>query len=253
MTGKERLERIRQQVEVEKKVTVANLSSIYKVTEETIRRDLEKLEAQGFLTRTFGGAVVNQTVHTENVYFRDRAAIHIDEKRKIAASFYHILQDKMSIVTDSSTTVMEAVKLLKGKEQRTILSVSTEIFSELLNSDNKIISTGGVFNRSTLSLQGRVAKETIGSYRVDIALLSCKGLDIEHGAMDTNESESEVKKCMVRQAEEVALLVDHTKFGKTAFAHLIDLKDVDYLVTDEKPGDEWIRFCEENDIRLIYE
>lgn len=252
MAAKERLKLIRQQVETEKKVTVANLSRLYNVTEETIRRDLEKLEAEGFLTRTFGGAVLNNIVQSDNVYFRDRATIHLEEKKKIAVSFYDILKDKMSIVTDSSTTVMEAVKLLKGREQ-TILSVSTEIFSELWNTDIKIISTGGIFNRSTLSFQGRVAKETIRSYHVDIALLSCKGLDMEHGAMDTNEGESEVKRCMVGQAEEVALLVDHTKFGKTAFAHLLDLKDVDYLVTDEKPDEAWVSFCEENGIRLIYE
>lgn len=251
MAAKERLKLIRQQVEADKKVTVANLSQIHKVTEETIRRDLEKLEAEGFLTRTFGGAVLNNAVLSDNVYFRDRMMMNIEEKRKMAVSFYDILKEKMSIATDSSTTVMEAVKLLKGKE-KTILSVSTEIFSELWNTDIKIISTGGIFNRNTLSLQGRVAKETIGSYHVDIALLSCKGLNMEHGAMDTNESESEVKKCMIGQAEEVALLVDHTKFGRMAFAHLLDLKDVDYLVTDEKPDDAWIRFCRENSIKLIY-
>ena len=148
---------IREQVETEKKVTVANLSQFHNVTEETIRRDLEKLEAEGFLVRTFGGAVLNNAILPDNVYFRDRVTINIEEKRKIAISFYDILKEKLSIATDSSTTVMEAVKLLKGKEE-TILSVSTEIFSELWNTDIKFISTGGIFNRNTLSLQGRVAK-----------------------------------------------------------------------------------------------
>lgn len=251
LAAKERLKLIRQQVEEEKKVTVASLSQIHGVTEETIRRDLEKLEAEGFLTRTFGGAVLNNNSLSDNVYFRDRVAINMEEKRKIAVSFYDILDGKHSISTDSSTTVMEAVKLLKGRD-RTVLSFSTEVFSELWNTDIKIISTGGIFNRSTLSLHGRVAKETIKSYRVEIALISCKGLDLEHGAMDTNEDESEVKKCMIKQAEEVALLVDHTKFGKIAFAHVLDLKDVDYLVTDQKPDDAWVSYCEENGVKLIY-
>lgn len=251
MAAKERLKLIRQQVEEEKKVTVANLSQIHRVTEETIRRDLEKLEAEGFLTRTFGGAVLNNASLSDNVYFRDRVAINMEEKRKIAVSFYEILDGKRSIATDSSTTVMEAVKLLKGRD-RTVISFSTEVFSELWNTDIKIISTGGIFNRGTLSLHGRVAKETMKSYRVEIALISCKGLDLEHGAMDTNEDESEVKKCMIKQAEEVALLVDHTKFGKIALTHVLDLKDVDYLVTDQKPDDSWISFCEENGVRLIY-
>lgn len=251
MAARDRLILIKQQVEAEKKVTVTNLSRIHKVTEETIRRDLEKLEAEGFLTRTFGGAVLNSISPSDNVHFHKRASINIGEKKKIAAAFYDILKDKTTIVTDSSTTVMEAVKLLKDKEL-TILSVSTEIFRELGDTDIKIISTGGAFNKSTLSLQGQVAKDTIRRYHVDIALISCKGLNIKKGAMDTNESETEVKKCMIKQAEEVALLVDHTKFDKTAFAHLLDLENVDYLVTDEKPDESWIQFCGENNIKLIY-
>lgn len=251
MAAKDRLMLIRQQVETEKKVTVTNLSRTYQVTEETIRRDLEKLEAEGFLTRTFGGAVYNHTAQRENVHFYKRAAINSGEKKKIAAAFFDILKNKTTIATDSSTTVMEAVKMLKNKEL-TILSASTEIFRELGDTDIRIISTGGMFNKRTLSLQGQVAKDTVQRYHVNIVLISCKGLDIEKGVTDTNESEAEVKKCMIKQAEEVALLVDHTKFGRTAFAHLLDFEDLDYLVTDQKPDEEWIRLCEKKNIQLIY-
>ncbi|MCI5623899.1 DeoR family transcriptional regulator [Anaerostipes sp. 494a] len=251
MAAKDRLNMIRQQLKADKKVTVSNLSRTYQVTEETIRRDLEKLEAEGFLTRTFGGAVYNQTVQKENVHFYKRAAMNIEEKKKIASASFDFLKDKNTLATDSSTTVMEAVKLLKDKDL-TILSASTEIFRELGDTNIRIISTGGMFNKKTLSLQGQVAKDTVQRYHVNIALISCKGLDLEKGVTDTNESEAEVKKCMIRQAEEVALLVDHTKFGRTAFAHLLDFEDIDYLVTDERPDDEWIQLCREKNIQLIY-
>lgn len=252
MAAKDRLMLIRQQIKKEKKVVVADLSRMYKVTEETIRRDLEKLEAEGLLTRTFGGAVLNNNPVIENVHFYKRATINSEEKKKIAANFYDILKNKLTIVTDSSTTVMEAVKLLKDKSDLTILTVSTEIFIELADTDIQIISTGGAFNKKTLSLEGQVAKENISRYHVDIALISCKGLDMEKGAMDTNENEAEVKKCMIKQAKEVALLVDHTKFNKTVFVQLLDLEKVDYLVTDKKPDEEWIDFCQEKNIELIY-
>ncbi|MDY2725236.1 DeoR/GlpR family DNA-binding transcription regulator [Anaerostipes faecalis] len=251
MAAKDRLNMIRQQLKADKKVTVSNLSRTYQVTEETIRRDLEKLEAEGFLTRTFGGAVYNQSVQKENVHFYKRAAMNIEEKKKIASASFDFLKDKNTLATDSSTTVMEAVKLLKDKDL-TILSASTEIFRELGDTNIRIISTGGMFNKKTLSLQGQVAKDTVQRYHVNIALISCKGLDLEKGVTDTNESEAEVKKCMIRQAEEVALLVDHTKFGRTAFAHLLDFEDIDYLVTDERPDDEWIQLCREKNIQLIY-
>lgn len=251
MAAKDRLNMIRQQLKADKKVTVSNLSRTYQVTEETIRRDLEKLEAEGFLTRTFGGAVYNQSVQKENVHFYKRAAMNIEEKKKIASASFDFLKDKNTLATDSSTTVMEAVKLLKDKDL-TILSASTEIFRELGDTNIRIISTGGMFNKKTLSLQGQVAKDTVQRYHVNIALISCKGLDLEKGVTDTNESEAEVKKCMIRQAKEVALLVDHTKFGRTAFAHLLDFEDIDYLVTDERPDDEWIQLCREKNIQLIY-
>lgn len=251
MAARDRIKAIKQKVKIEKKVTVSELSRIYQVTEETIRRDLEKLEAEGFLTRTFGGAVLNNSVPSENVHFYKRAAIHSDEKKKIAEVFYPMLKDKVTVSLDSSTTAMEAVKLLKDKEL-TILSVSTEIFREFGDTNAMIISSGGVFNKKTLSLQGEVAKDTIGRYHVEIALISCRGLDLSKGITDTSESESEIKRCLIRQAEEVALLVDHTKFGKRAFAKLLDFDKVDYLVTDQRPDNEWIQLCKEKNIRLIY-
>lgn len=250
---KKRLEYIREQITAEKKVTVSELSKTYKVTEETIRRDLEKLEAEGFLTRTFGGAVLNNSASTnEHIHFYKRITINQKEKETIALLFKDILCEKRTIAADASTTVMEAIHFLKGKRDITVLSSSTEIFREMTGSDIHIISTGGVFNEGSLSLQGNLAKENIRRYHVDLALLSCKGLDMERGIMDSSEREADVKSEMVKQAMEVALLADHTKFGKTAFVKFLNWEQMTYLVTDEKPSDEWIAFCEKKGVQLIY-
>ena len=230
---KNRLEHIREQVKNEKKVTVSELSKIYKVTEETIRRDLEKLEKEGFLTRTFGGAVLNSASQKEHIHFYKRTSINQKEK-------------------DASTTVMEAIRLLKANRNITVLSSSTEIFREMTGSEIHILSTGGVFNEDSLSLQGNLAKENIRRYHVDLALLSCKGLDMDKGIMDSSEREADVKTEMVKQALEVALLADHTKFERTAFVQFLDWDQVTYLVTDERPSDQWVEFCKEKEITLIY-
>lgn len=74
MAAKDRIQAIKQMVANDKKVTVSNLSGIFQVTEETIRRDLEKLEDEGFLTRTYGGAVLNTAMLTENIHFYKRAS-----------------------------------------------------------------------------------------------------------------------------------------------------------------------------------
>ena len=240
---KNRLEHIREQVKNEKKVTVSELSKIYKVTEETIRRDLEKLEKEGFLTRTFGGAVLNSASQKEHIHFYKRTSINQKEKAKIAQLFKEVLDQKRTIAADASTTVMEAIRLLKANRNITVLSSGSEIH---------ILSTGGVFNEDSLSLQGNLAKENIRRYHVDLALLSCKGLDMDKGIMDSSEREADVKTEMVKQALEVALLADHTKFERTAFVQFLDWDKVTYLVTDERPSDQWVEFCKEKEITLIY-
>ena len=75
---------------------------------------------------------------------------------------------------------------------------------------------------------------------------------MEKGVQDSNEGEAEIKKLMLEQAEEVALLADFSKFDQTAFVSLIDLRSVNYIITDRRPEERWIRFCETNQIELIY-
>lgn len=72
------------------------------------------------------------------------------------------------------------------------------------------------------------------------------------GALDSNEAEAEIKKTMIRQATEVALLVDHSKFDRKAFVRLVDFSHIHYLITNKTPGDEWIAFCDKNNIQLVY-
>ena len=252
MSSKERLMVIRQSIQNMKKVSVAELSKQCAVTQETIRRDLDKLELEGVVTRIHGGAIWNADVQKENVHFYKRLTKHLKEKQNIARKTAALLEGKNTIIADSSTTVVEALKLIPDNRDVTIVTNSTEVFREFQQSSFNIISTGGEFNKKSLSLQGQLAKTNITKYNVSIALISCKSLNIEKGVLDSNESEAEIKKLMLEQAEEVALLADHSKFDQTAFVCLTDLESVNYIITDRRPGDTWIRYCEENGIRLIY-
>ncbi|HBX3970790.1 TPA: DeoR/GlpR transcriptional regulator, partial [Klebsiella pneumoniae subsp. pneumoniae] len=149
-------------------------------------------------------------------------------------------------------TAMELLKLLKERNDLTLLTNSAEAFHELAQSEINVVSTGGELNKNTLSLQGRITKEIISRYHVDIMVMSCKGLDMKNGALDSNEAEAEIKKTMIRQATEVALLVDHSKFDRKAFVQLVDFSHINYLITNKAPGAEWIAFCKENNIQLVY-
>lgn len=252
MAGKERMMLIRQTIQTMKKVSVTELSEQCRVTEETIRRDLDKLEAEGIVTRIHGGAIWNEEAQKEGIHFYRRLTKHLKEKQDIARKAAALIEGKNTIIADSSTTVVEALKLIPDSHEITIVTNSTEVFREFQQSSFNIISTGGEFNKKSLSLQGQLAKSNIIKYNVDLALISCKSLSIEKGVLDSNESEAEIKKLMLGQAQEVALLVDYSKFDQIAFVNLIDLKSVNYIITDRRPSDMWITYCQENNIKLIY-
>ena len=256
MLAKERIFAIKQIIKSEKKVTVSDLSRKCDVTEETIRKDLTKLEAEGLVTRIHGGAILKTeqaSAPIEGIHYFKRLAMNVEEKHLIAQRAVRLLEGKSTVIADSSTTVAAALKEIPKGSDITVVTNATEAFRDLTQSDINIISTGGEFNKKSMSLQGYAAKANIRNYNVDIALISCKALDFERGVQDSNEGEAEIKKLMLEQAKEVALLVDHSKFDKTAFVCLLSLEKVDYIVTDTEPDEKWTDYCRENHIHLIYE
>ena len=252
MAGKNRLDLIRQIIINEKNVNVTALSEQFEVTEETIRRDLGKLAIEGVVKRTYGGAILNAEPGSEGQHFYKRMTVHSTEKKAIALKALSMLENKHTIAADSSTTVLETLRLLKNREDITVLTNSVEALHELLQSNMTIISTGGILNSSTMSLQGVITNQTIENYAFDVVLVSCKGLDKERGALDSNEAEAGTKLSMLKHAEKVIMLMDHTKFDRSAFLKLADLAHIDYLITDQKPSDNWLSILAQNKIEVIY-
>lgn len=252
MTGKERLEAIRRRLHMEGSVTVSVLSQDFSVTEETIRRDLEKLEAEGFLRRTYGGAILNAAKPTNGVQYYKRAGRNAEEKRSIARKALPLLDGISTLAVDSSSTVMELVKIIKDRDRLTILTNSTYVFLEAFGSNAVVMSTGGIFDDATFSLTGETAKQTLQHFHVDTVVFSCAAVSQWEGVLDSREADAAVKKAMLEQATRRILLVDHSKFDKAAFVRLADFDRIDYLVTDQEPSDEWKQILREHEVELIW-
>lgn len=250
MLGLERREKIMEKLRQDSKVYVSELAPLFKVTEETIRRDLEKLEGEGLLRRSYGGAMLAQST-SEDLSFTKRSTINSASKEKIAALTYSLINDGDTIMVDSSTTCRLLLDKLKERKNITIITNSIRLMNDFSSSKFTMICTGGTLRANSYSLTGAQALRTLADYYVDFALISCKGLDIEKGVMESNESESEVKRRMIKQAREVVLLADHSKLDKTAFVKCADLSALTYLATDETPSEDWQRVLQENHVRLI--
>lgn len=251
MFGIERRQKIAEILQKEDKVYVAALSVLFEVTEETVRRDLDKLEQEGIVTRTHGGAVLNR--HTnEDLPYVTRTSINQNSKLKMAALVAAMIQNGDTLMVDASSSCMEVVNALTSKSNVTIITNSVRIPYEFNNSQFYIISTGGVLRGNSFAFIGPSAQTNIENYFVDTAIMSCKGLTFDKGILESNEPESEIKRLMIKQAERVILLADSTKFGKTAFMKMFDFDMIDTLVTDEDPGKEWVEFLATRQVSLLY-
>lgn len=252
MKAFERKERIIQELHRQKKVLVSQLAASFEVTEETIRRDLEKLEQEGIVTRNYGGAVLNAHAN-DDLPYQTRNTRNIEEKRTIARLLLPLINNGDTLMTDSSSTVFEALKLLDTeRENLTVITNSVIVLNELNQTSHTIISTGGALRPKASSLTGPAARQTIQNYNVDAALFSCKGLSMSSGITDSNEPESELKQFMSQQASRTILLSDSSKFDQVGFVKMLDLKQISYIITDQKPSDDWISFLENQHITLLY-
>ncbi|MDF2613196.1 MAG: DeoR/GlpR transcriptional regulator [Clostridia bacterium] len=254
MLALERQKYITEIVEREKSVKVIELSKLFEVTEETIRRDLEKIEKLGILKRTYGGAIfINGTIKdVEDTPFSMRVNENISSKQKIAIAVADMLYDGEVVMLDPSTTCLEVAKNIDKNKRLTVITNSISILSELSSHEElNVVSTGGTLRKRSLSLIGPTAKDNIKNYYADKAVISCKGVDLQRGAMDTNELEVEIKKAMIGCAKEIILAVDSTKMQKISMHKLIEVSKINYLVVDQELPPEWQEFCTQHGIKQI--
>ncbi len=252
MLAIERRNAILEKLQTERRVVVSELSALYDVSEETIRRDLEKLESEGYAVKSYGGAVLNENVNIELPY-NIRKNKNVVGKQKIAELVSQLVRDGEHIFLDASSTAVAIAKAIKNKKDITIITNSLQIAIELLEEPGcKVISTGGVAIESSFALVGQVTDRTISSYYVDRAIISSKGFDLQTGFTDSDERHATNKKSMLKGAREKILAVDHSKFGSISFAKIGDLRDVTTVVTDEKPEDEWLEEFAKYNIECIY-
>jgi DeoR family L-fucose operon activator len=233
----ERYEKIVRLVNERGSIRVSELSELCGVTEETIRRDLDRLESEGRLRRSHGGAVSIKDQQPEIPYF-EREVMHAEEKKRIAQEAVRWIRPHDKVLLDASSTAWYMASYLPDLPL-TVLTNSIKVATELSGKEKiVVISTGGQLARGSLSYVGPLAERSLDSYHVDKLFLSCKGVHLERGISESNELQALVKKKMIDIADQVILLADSSKFGVRAFAHVAELEEVDAVISDRNMSRE---------------
>ncbi|CAN7659679.1 DeoR/GlpR family DNA-binding transcription regulator [Paenibacillus sp. LjRoot153] len=227
----ERWQRIVQLVNERGSIRVTELSELCQVTEETIRRDLDRLEAEGKLMRSHGGAVSVKEAQTE-VPFMERETAHADFKNSIAKEAVSHIQEGDRIILDASTTAWYMAKMIPDMAI-TIITNSMKVALEVSGKEKiQVISTGGLLSPKSLSYVGPLSERSLDMYHAHKLFLSCKGVHVQRGISESNELQALIKRKMISIADETYLLADHSKFGMQDLTQVADWSDIQHVITD---------------------
>jgi DeoR/GlpR family transcriptional regulator of sugar metabolism len=230
---------------------VLDLARLFKVTEVTIRQDLEKLEREGLINREHGGAYI-KNVKDQVAAFSIVHQENLDKKEMIATKCLDFIETGDTIILDSGSTTTEVAKKLRGRKDLTIITNALNI-ALLLGAEPgiEVIVTGGEFKPPTLSLTGQKAADFFKGLHVQKLFLATAGISLKAGLTYPSISDIVVKKAMIDAAEKTFLVADSTKMGKAAFASLGALSLIDYIITDAGIEEKHQQVFRDNEIELI--
>lgn len=232
MLALERQKRILELLNIEGVVTVSKLSAQLGVTEETVRRDLEKLESKELLRRTHGGALPMDEGSYE-FSLEKRKALNVESKQALARTAIQYVATGDTIFLDASTTTFYMAKELKTMKNITVITNSIRVINELSGVEGvKVIAVGGIVSNNQ-SLVGAMTENYITeNYFADKMFFSSRGIGENLAILEGNEQECFIKQSMLKNSKLHYYLCDKSKIGRVGYMRLTSLENIQYLITD---------------------
>lgn len=236
---------ILQTLEKEGFVSLAQLTELLQTSESTVRRDLESLEGSGQIRRLRGGAAYcGESLKP----FEARANQSTTQKQEIGRAAAALVQPDDAILIDGGTTTLEMARCLAGPAQ--VVTNSIPIAHLLANQTSiELTMIGGVLFPKTGVALGPIAQQCLSGLHPRRLFMGAGGVSGEE-LFNSNQLLVDTERRMIEVAEEVILLVDHTKFGHRSLVPLCRLEVVDHVITDAGLGAEWKQRLEGMGIRL---
>ena len=253
MLAVERRNTIEQIINEKGSVLVVDLAKQFEVTTETIRGDLLKLEKQGVLIRTYGGATLADTNSAADMPITERDTVNFEEKQRIGKYAARMIKNGETVFLDASTSAWHLARNIKDKHGVTVITNASKIAAELAECTGvHVICTGGELTPRNMSYVGRIAEKTIReNYFANKCFFSCKGVTLTRGLIDSSEDEAEIKKAMIKNSESVIFLCDHNKLGRMGVPSIGTLNGIDCFITDVQLSEDWNDALNKCEVKII--
>lgn len=257
MSRTERLNKIVDLVNAHGTLEVAQLSELFRVSEVTIRNDLNELSQDGKVRRVRGGATLVDEAEREmtSLTFPQRQELFSLEKAYIGDFAANLIDDGDTLLFDASSTVACIARSLKKRSDLkgiTVITNGLKIITEIIDCPNiQLVCIGGSASSLAQSFVGPLAEAYLKTIHVSKTFVSPKGVSIEHGLSDWSPFEASIRADMLEAADRKIVVCDHSKLGAAYPFKIGDLDRVNTLVTDQLPGDSEMAFLDNLNIEVL--
>ncbi len=218
---------------------VTDLARLFGVSEETIRRDLKRLEKAGVVEKVHGGVMLSEFIGEPP--FRSRMELNHAAKVAIGRRAAEMTPEGATVFVDGGTTCCVAARFLRAVPDLTVVTCSIEVARLLIEGRTRVLLTPGQLDPDDFNLYGPDAADFIARFSYGWALLSASAIHPRLGCCDYKLEEATLKRRAAFRAERLMLLADASKFGQTGMAEFCALDAIDFLVTDAPPPIELTR------------
>lgn len=221
---------------------MVDLAQQFRVSNETIRRDLEYLQDQGLVQRVYGGARL----------IKDRQPTLGQQKREaIARAVADMVHDGERLMMSTGSTVLEVAKQLKNKKNLTIVTNSISVAYTLSDTDFDIYILGGKLNNAEMDTYGDPGVQALQNLYADRTIIGAGGITVEYGISDYNSDDFLVRNEMMSRTNQVIVVAQSDKFGRNAFCIRNSLEKADVIVTDNDLAPEYADKLHKKNIKLV--
>lgn len=236
-----------------KHINVSDLSSMLNVSEVTIRRDLEKLETENFLTRTHGGAIINNdSTFNDNVNTNVDDDPYYEQRVEISEIAVQMVEDGSVILLGPGITNLYIAKKIVNRKNVTVLTNDLMIASELAaNASIKVIIPGGDLDSATMTLSGKLTEQNIKSFFVSKAFIEVDGVSIQRGYTVQSIERASILNEMLGITRELIIVCPYKCFDSIAFSQIGPLTMAKKVITNPSIPDLFKNFYFENNIQLF--
>jgi DeoR family transcriptional regulator of aga operon len=229
-------------------VEISELEKRFKCSEATIRRDLDSLQASGYLTRTHGGGIAT---YDRELPLRAKATEMASEKQRISERAAAMIRPGQSVGLTGGTTTQFLARRLTQIPNLTVVTNAINVALEFVDSPVQVVLLGGTLRTNTLETVGPLAEPVLAQIHMDVVFAGVDGLSPAVGLTTHSPVEARTNAMFVARAKQLVVVADHTKLGRSTFAVIATLEALDVLITDDAADPKVVDEIEAANVEVI--